>query len=123
MSLPSPSPSSTVIVTGASAGIGAELARELARRGHNLALVARDEARLEDLASELRAGDSVEVDTFAADLTQDDPREEFVRVGLARSRRALQQRRRGLVRTLPGAPFEGEVRQVQLNVVALRELT
>src|SRR5829696_6697017 len=116
MSLPSPTPSSTVAVTGA---FGAELARVLARRGHNLALVARDEARLEDLASELRAGDNVEVDTFAADLTQDDPREEFVRVGLERSRRALQQRRRGLVRTFQGLPFEGEARQVQLNVVAL----
>jgi len=67
MSLPSPSPSSIVAVTGASAGIGAELGRELARRGHNLALVARDAVRLEDLSSELRAGAGVEVETFAAD--------------------------------------------------------
>jgi uncharacterized protein len=75
MSLPSPSPSSIVAVTGASAGIGAELPRGLVWRGRSFAFGARDEARLEDLASELRAGDGVEVDTFAADLTQADPRE------------------------------------------------
>jgi short-subunit dehydrogenase len=126
MSLPSPPPSSTVAVTGASAGIGAELARELARRGHNLALVARDEARLEDLASELRASDGVEVETFAADLTQDGPREELVR--------ALEEGSREVVGLCNNAgvgsfgrfqelPFEGEASQVQLNVVALHELT
>ena len=126
MSLPSPSPSSTIIVTGASAGIGAELARELARRGHNLALVARDEARLEELASELRASGDVEVHTFAADLAEDGSREDLVR--------ALEEGSREVVALCNNAgvgsfgrfqklPFEGEARQVQLNVVALHELT
>jgi len=119
MSLPSPSPSSIVAVTGASAGIGAELGRELARRGHNLALVARDAVRLEDLSSELRAGAGVEVETFAADLTQHGPREELVR--------ALEEGSREVVGLCNNAgvgsfglfqelPFEGEARQVQLNV-------
>src|SRR5215210_6452053 len=113
MSLPSPSPSAIVAVTGASAGIGAELARELARRGHNLALVARDESRLEDLARELRANDGVEVETFGADLTQADPREELVR--------ALEEDSRELVGLCNNAgvgsfgrfqelPFDGEER-------------
>ena len=53
MGLPEPSDKSIAIVTGASSGIGAELARGLARRGHNVGLVARRRERLEELAGEL----------------------------------------------------------------------
>jgi short-subunit dehydrogenase len=53
MSLPEPSENSIAIVTGASSGIGAELARGLAKRGHNVGLVARRRDRLEKLADEL----------------------------------------------------------------------
>lgn len=48
------STSETVLITGASAGIGAVYADRFARRGHNLILVARDAARLEALAAGLR---------------------------------------------------------------------
>lgn len=53
MSLPAPSPDTTVLVTGASSGIGTELARALVARGHHVTLVARRRDRLEEIAAEL----------------------------------------------------------------------
>jgi len=58
------------VVTGASSGIGAIYADRLARRGHDLVLVARDEARLNALAQKLRAETGVKVDVIRADLTR-----------------------------------------------------
>ncbi len=60
----------TVLITGASTGIGAVYADRFAQRGHDLVLVARDQARLEALATRLRREHDVAVDVIAADLTQ-----------------------------------------------------
>lgn len=69
MALPPPSADSIALVTGASSGIGAEIARELARRGHGVLLVARRRERLEELAGELSAAHGVRVEICAADLS------------------------------------------------------
>jgi short-subunit dehydrogenase len=53
MPLPAPRPGHVALITGASSGIGAEIARELSRRGHDLALVARSAGRLQALADAL----------------------------------------------------------------------
>lgn len=60
----------TALVTGASSGIGTEFARELARRGMSLILVARTEVALNELAADLSASHNVTVDVISADLSQ-----------------------------------------------------
>jgi len=62
----------TALITGASSGIGAALARELSKRGVHLILVARNRAKLDALAAVCRTEDRVRVDVLATDLTQPD---------------------------------------------------
>jgi len=69
MGLPAPAPDRTCLVTGASSGIGAEIARRLAERGWGVTLVARREDRLRALADELVLAHGVRAEVVAADLT------------------------------------------------------
>ena len=71
------------LVTGASSGIGARYAHHLARRGHDLTLVARNAERLETLAARLRADTGRDVRVLPADLSAAD--------GLARVEQALRE--------------------------------
>jgi short-subunit dehydrogenase len=61
----------TALITGASSGIGLQLARELARRGHPLVLVAPIDSELESIAEQLENEFGVSVDFFARDLTEE----------------------------------------------------
>jgi short-subunit dehydrogenase len=76
MALPAPAPDRTAVVTGASSGIGVEIARELVRRGHGVTLVARRADKLATLAAELRSS-GVRAEVLAADLS-----DRSVRAGL-----------------------------------------
>lgn len=68
MSLPAPRPDRTCLVTGASSGIGEEIAGLLAARGLGVTLVARTESKLRALADSLAARHGVRVEVLATDL-------------------------------------------------------
>src|SRR3954467_15217164 len=129
MSLPPPGPDAAVLVTGASSGIGAAVARVLAGRGHPTVLVARRGDALTELAAELRAVSGQASEVHAADLGTD--------AGLTLTRDLLDDDRVvGLVNaagfgvTGRGAPPAGDADSraaldglVRLNVLALHDLT
>jgi short-subunit dehydrogenase len=59
----------TAVVTGASSGLGAEFARQLAAQGYELVLIARRREQLEALAGELRGRNQMQAEVVVADLT------------------------------------------------------
>jgi short-subunit dehydrogenase len=112
------------LITGASSGIGATYAKQLAARGTNLILVARDAARLNLLAQSLRESHGVEVSVLAADLTNHDD--------LQRVDHEIQQNKaitllvNNAGMTVDGELIYGDIAKIQtmltLNIVALTQL-
>ncbi|WP_217549721.1 SDR family oxidoreductase [Pantoea sp. GbtcB22] len=112
------------LITGASSGIGATYAKQLAARGTNLILVARDAARLNLLAQSLRESHGVEVSVLAADLTNHDD--------LQRVDHEIQQNKaitllvNNAGMTVEGKFIDGDIAKIQtmltLNIVALTQL-
>jgi uncharacterized protein len=78
MAIPLPGPDRTCIVTGASSGIGTEIARVLASRGHGVTLVARRLDRLETLAGQLSERHGIRAEVVVADLSEPDQRRAVV---------------------------------------------
>ena len=74
MALPEPDPGLTCLVTGASSGIGAEIARGLAQRGLGVTLAARREDRLREIADELAEEYGVRAETISCDVSDIDDR-------------------------------------------------
>jgi short-subunit dehydrogenase len=114
---------STVLITGASSGIGAVYADRFARRGHNLVLVARDKARMEALATGLRAATGVSIEILPADLTDNEE--------LGTVEKRLREDDIGVLINNAGAAAPGSVtnpdleafdRLIRLNVTAVSRL-
>jgi len=118
-------PRGTAVVTGASSGIGAAIARELAARGHGVTLVARRAARLEELAAEL-AGTGVRAEVAPADLADPNDRRRLASdLGDGDLEVAGLVNNAGLSTT--GAVHNGDVhdelRMVEVDVAAVVDLT
>lgn len=124
MPLPTPSPTTTAVVTGASSGIGADLARELVARGHGVTLVARREDRLRDLADELPG--TVRVEVVACDVADADARADLLaeveRRGLITDI-LINNAGIGTIGPVADSTPEAEINQVRVNVEAVIDLS
>ena len=78
MALPPPDPGTTALITGASSGIGAEIARGLAARGLSVTLVARREERLRELADEITELHGVEAEVVTGDVSNERSRKKLI---------------------------------------------
>lgn len=113
------------VVTGASSGIGDELARAFAARGRALVLVARRRERLEELADRLRTEHGVAVEVVASDLARPEAPGELV---AALSDRGItidtlvNNAGFGLVGGFAALSYDEQVGMIELNVLTLTKL-
>ena len=112
-------------MTGASSGIGADIARELAHRGHGVTLVARREDRLRELADEL-AGRGAHVEVIACDVADSTARagllDEVDRRGLTTDI-LVNNAGIGTIGSVTQTRVADEIAQVRVNVEAVIDLT
>lgn len=116
----------TALITGASAGIGAVFAQELAARQTNLVLVARSEAKLQQLAQQLQEQYKIQVDVIVQDLTEPKAAKTVFDIVTEKSLTIdLLINNAGFGEYGDFAELDGErqVKMIQLNILALVDLT
>jgi short-subunit dehydrogenase len=112
-------------ITGASSGLGREFALELAKKGHNLFLVARREDRLKELQKEAQDTYGVKVEYFKADLTnQKDLKNATEKaVSLGHVDILINNAGMGVFHPFPGSSLEGQMKMFYLNMESVTRLT
>ena len=118
--------SQTALITGASSGIGLELAKLFAADGHNLILVARSEEKLDLLREQLVNEHSVHVDVIVADLAKVDAAIKLVKKINARKlvvEILVNNAGFGELGTFHEIALERQLNMVRLNVVTLMHLS
>lgn len=124
--MPTP-PAPLALITGASAGIGEAIARELASRGYHLALAARSRDVLESLAAKLSTDHGVKVHVFTSDLTTPDAAAKLVdqlaAAGLTNIDLLVNNAGFGLNERFWHADRQRQLQMIQLNIAALTDLT
>jgi uncharacterized protein len=115
----------TALITGASSGIGAIYADRLARRGHDLILVARNQSRLEELAARLRGETGRSVEIVSADLNNDADLHRVETILRTNSTIAMLVNNAGVGGAAPllASDVDAMDRMIRLNVLALTRLT
>ena len=116
----------TVLITGASSGIGLELARCFAGEGSRLILVARNTEAMEALAKELRSEHRVEVVVFTADLSlPETPKRIFAELTAQKISVDVLVNNAGFGAhgAFAGMSLPWQMQMLQVNIVALTELT
>ena len=120
------STSERVLITGASGGIGYELAKLFARDGHHLVLVSRDGSKLQEVARELKAAHHIHCIVFEGDLSvPGSPDALFEEVKRASADVGILVNNAGFGSLGPfhKLPLENQLRMIQLNVTSLAHLT
>ena len=108
-----------VLITGASSGIGAEFARQLARESAILVLIARRKSLLEELKIELLALGAKEVELIVADLTNDQDLQSIInRINAQPIDLLINNAGRGSFGYFENLDINEELSQIKLNVVA-----
>ncbi len=112
------------LITGASSGIGLHLAREFARHGHPLILVAPREDELQKVADEIRAEHGVDVSVIAKDLREENAAQEiFQAVGSQSVEILVNNAGHGQKGKAWEIPLEEDISMLRLNVEAVLRLT
>ncbi|PLX26129.1 short-chain dehydrogenase [Candidatus Parcubacteria bacterium] len=116
----------TVLITGASSGIGYELCKRFAQNNHNIVLVARNKEKLDTIAKELSSTHDIQTHVFTHDLTDDDApqklyaeiKENNITIDILVNNAGF-----GLYGKFTETNLAKELDMIKINISALTELT